>query len=265
MQTQNKKFKNRDSKKKQLTSTYNFLALKLYFFFSQFNEKLYKYSKTLLYYSVVIASFMLIWIFGNSDYFGEFKDLTPSKVSGVVTPNNRLIVFSQTLDFKPYVLGYRLELWKRMTQTSTSKAISLCLLGYFTYLIVSYLLQVVDSYRGVSVSKAGIEHFKENTEFSDTKFEELVPQTDIVYESTLAHMMKGRQVGGPKVVKMHQDRLIRLNQNMVRLSKLNLYQINQKFITLSSYDYRVSKKSKKSKKLKLVSSCRNWFLIKFFS
>ena len=191
---------------------------------------------------------MAIWVFGNTDYFGFHKDLNPQRVQGHIVSETELEVSSKPLQFhKNWFLGYGygLEVWQRSTETVTSRILIFSLLCYLAYLIAFNTFKPVKRYLNSKFSERGIHLFKPRSSHAKASFESLVPNNEIIYESTLACIMKGRLASSPKVSDMHKDRLSRLNSCLVNRENRAGFnrQRSQKFITLPSYDYRVSPKN----------------------
>ena len=238
--------------------------MKLYCFFNQFNQKLYNYSKQLLDLTAVIGCLVSIWVFGNTDYFGSPSLLTPRRVTAIEHSNSTLQVLSEPLTHRNQLnnhqgFEYGFELLQRATQTLSSQILSLCLLVYLSYLILFCFLKCVKKYTSFKPSLILLQRLKKKGVGELARFEDLVCKNDVVYQSTLASVMKGREVGGPRVCEINERRLGKLNAALRQSGgggevkepgdavEVDSAKRAQKFITLSSYDYRVSQKLKKMK------------------
>ena len=239
------------------------LDLKLYFFFSEFDEKLHISSSAILDTTVTIASFICLWVFGNSDYFGERgSGIHPSIVIGHEVTKFEFKLISNEFEPAPLTnLGYELEAWQRSTELTIGRTISTCLIFYGVFYGFKFIFHTLGFARICKKNElSDIKNFDRQNQFSSVQFEDLVPYNDMIMAKTLAVVMKGRETGNEKVQKMHQDRLKRLVRNHRRLRKRKLSlgahfgseknlgggqnkkggeNNYQNFITLSTYDYRL--------------------------
>ena len=241
--------------------------MKLYCFFNQFNEKLYNYSKRLLDLAAVIGCLVSIWVFGNTDYFGSRKPLSPQRVTATIHPNSKFEVLSTPLHHTKNIqrrFDYGFEFIQRAKGTLNSQIIITCLLLYLIYLTLLLVAKFVQKFTAFNPSKKDLQEFTKDSITKLTRFEDLVQKCDIVYQSTLASVMKGREVGCPRVTRINSQRLTNLNTSIQKTTKASFTQEwnqakkAQKFITLSSYDYRV-KKAKNRPKPALLAVFRHFF------
>ena len=200
---------------------------------------------------MIFGCFSLIWVFGNIDYFGYYKRLNPRRVQGEIISNNELKVISKPLAYSPEDSSlnnrYMDEIFDRASSTMTTQVLAFTVVGYLIFLVVFHIYRSIQNLVHSEPAKNHLRKISEDPNYKNfSHFEELVAKNDIIYESTLASVMKGREVGGPRIMRMHNRRLTNLGTMLVRKisGKQSYKEIKkkktQRFTTLSSYDFRVT-------------------------
>ena len=189
----------------------------MHFFFSQFNHKLFDYSRGLLDYSLSTAVGIFLFVFGNMDYFPE-------------SHNNeiKLVIFGETTSenvFEPKGEGavppsripnlHRMMI-RRISESFISNVIIMMAIGYGIYLLITLLIAVFRRMLKINLIEAGIEVFAQKKKYPEIQFEDLVSKTEIICQSYLNYHSRGREAGGPKVWRMHKERLNRFRRNFKR-------------------------------------------------
>ena len=194
----------------------------MYFFFSQFNENLHSYTRTILDYTIMISVGIIVFIFGNIDYFPENNFIeAPKLVAG--HGNNFSVFFITSKEVEPPSRKpnlYNLAL-RRMNESIIGNLITMLTLGYCVYLVINLLVGTIRNLLKVDLIEAGIEIFANKRGFPEIQFEDLVTKTEIVCQSQILYHNKGRMIGGEGVIKMHNERMARLRRNFKRKKTKN--------------------------------------------
>ena len=245
----------------------------MYFFFSQFNHKLHTYSRAVLDFALSMGVVVFLFVFGNIDYFPNFHSYeTKRVVFGVEKSHNEFTLFSNPMEPPARVPTIYDTVMRRMNESSIANLIMLMAYGYGIYLVISFIITASRRLLKVNLIEAGIEVFAEKQKYPEIQFEDLVSKTEIICQSHLIYHNRGREIGNMKVKKMHKERLNRLRRNFkrnqmkdgkrrsVRSRRMpggiglggfkgpsqEKKKNQQTFITISSYDYRVSQNKEKN-------------------
>jgi hypothetical protein len=115
-----------------------------YMYFSFFGYKIHTFTREMLAYPFAILCIVMIWVFGNNDYFSLSRNLSQGTVQAEVVDIYTLNVADGSGISTPDRLpGYTFTLLRRMQESNFSRLIIWVTLGYLIWVCIRYIYMFI--------------------------------------------------------------------------------------------------------------------------
>ena len=204
-----------------------------YIFFSFIDINLHAYTRNLLVMAFFISCLFNTWVFGNTEIFANNKNLESQNplFKYFTFKSESDVEYSVTsLDSKLYNSisdypelnqdlnsGYAATFRVRSRANSLQKTIQIFLLVYAIFTVLRWLFNAFASTIIRNRLKEGIKKFQSSA--SNSQFEDLIDQNEILDIITLEEKTQGREIPFVRLREMMRQRRIRLVRNYQRMAK----------------------------------------------